>query len=313
MPLSTESNWPQVTIYTLVYNTGKYVIEAIESVQNNDYPNIQHIIIDDCSTDKQSVHLVENWINENNYPCLFIKHDTNKGVCYSLNEVLSLASGKYMMGIGDDLFTPTRIIDHVSILEKESNVAVVFGDVAIIDSKGEIIHQSYFQNQGININQNSAQNFYKNLLYQNVIPAVGASVRTDLVKKVGGFDENLIFEDWDLWLRLAKEFKFYSSSKLAGYYRKHATSITNTKTMLMQVSNVHTLLKHTQSPEFDSKVQSRILFFAEEVYKVSVSKANVTYKAIFNKTKSIKSFLLYLLTSLGIPYTIFKYLIRFKR
>ncbi|MCZ8021382.1 MAG: glycosyltransferase [Cyclobacteriaceae bacterium] len=309
----TETNWPQVTIYTLVYNTGSYVIEAIESVIKNDYPNIQHIIIDDCSTDNQSVQVVENWINENNYPCIFIKHDANKGVCYSLNEVLSLATGKYLMGIGDDVFTPTRIIDHVSILEKESYVAVVFGDVAVIDSKSKIISDSYFQNHGIKIKQETKLNLYKTLLHQNVIPAVGASVRTDLVKQAGGFDENLVFEDWDLWLRLAKNQHFYAHSKRAAFYRKHETSITNTKTLAMQMSNVKTLLKHTHSPEFDANVQSRMLYFTEEVYKINVKQARTLYKAILLKTQSLKSFFFYLITSLRIPYSFFKFLVAFKR
>src|SRR6188474_3378131 len=101
-----EKSLPLVTVFSLVYNTGKYVIEAIESVKANNYPNIQHIIIDDCSYDGVSTELVSDWIKENNYNCTFIKHEKNQGICRTLNEILRLAKGKYIFGVSDDLIMP---------------------------------------------------------------------------------------------------------------------------------------------------------------------------------------------------------------
>ncbi len=61
---------PLITVVTLVFNTGKYVLKGLESVKNQTYPKelIQHLIIDDCSTD-DSVELIEKWISVSHYNC----------------------------------------------------------------------------------------------------------------------------------------------------------------------------------------------------------------------------------------------------
>ena len=69
---------PLVSVVTLMYNTGKYVVQTLESVKSQNYPNVYHIIVDDCSSDN-SIELVEGWIKQNNYPCHFIKNEKNKG------------------------------------------------------------------------------------------------------------------------------------------------------------------------------------------------------------------------------------------
>jgi glycosyltransferase involved in cell wall biosynthesis len=76
-----DKDYPLVTVVTLIYNTNpKFVIEAIESVRANNYSNIQHIIIDDCSPDPEPKEVVKNWIQENNYSCEFYEHDENYGI-----------------------------------------------------------------------------------------------------------------------------------------------------------------------------------------------------------------------------------------
>ena len=57
---------PLVTVITLVYNTGKYMPATLASIKNQTYSNIQHIIVDDCSTD-DSVNIVEVWLAQNDY------------------------------------------------------------------------------------------------------------------------------------------------------------------------------------------------------------------------------------------------------
>lgn len=126
---------PLVTVFTLIYNTNpKYVIEAIESVRANDYSNLQHIIIDDCSPDVAPKQEVKKWIQENNYTCEFYEHDINYGLCKTLNHVLELAKGKYLCACSDDILSPEAIKVGVELLEKlPQNYAGVFSDVYLID------------------------------------------------------------------------------------------------------------------------------------------------------------------------------------
>ncbi|MFN5849008.1 MAG: glycosyltransferase family 2 protein, partial [Chitinophagales bacterium] len=120
-------DYPLVTVFTLIYNTDpRYVIEAIESIRANNYPNLQHIIIDDCSPDIKPKQVVKSWIRENNYSCEFYEHKVNYGLCKTLNHVLELAKGEYLFGCSDDLITENRIRQDVeTFLELNGDYAIV--------------------------------------------------------------------------------------------------------------------------------------------------------------------------------------------
>jgi glycosyltransferase involved in cell wall biosynthesis len=108
---------PLVTIISPCYNHSKFVIESLESIKNQSYPNIEHIIIDDCSSD-DSVKKIEDWITANEYKCVFIKHKMNMGISYTLNKSLKTSKGKYWAGLStDDIAGHDRIEKFVNYLE----------------------------------------------------------------------------------------------------------------------------------------------------------------------------------------------------
>lgn len=221
----SESSLPLVTVFTPIFNTGRFVVQTLESVRDNHYPNIQHIIIDDGSTD-DSVALVKKWIEENQYPCVFVEHPQNLGLCKTMNEMLSLAKGKYLVGISDDLLTPDRIQSHVSIFENGSpELGVVYGDVQIIDSDNNLLVPSYFKYQEGNGVKPVDGWVYHDLLLNNFIPAPGATIKMAVYEKVGRYDEDLFFEDWDMWLRISRHFNFMKSDAISAYYRRHENSM----------------------------------------------------------------------------------------
>ena len=85
------NNYPLVSIAILSYNTGNYVIESLNNVVEQNYPNIEIFIIDDCSTDNISVNLIKNWIKENTHLNLTIHanyRSQNKGAHFGLNEII---------------------------------------------------------------------------------------------------------------------------------------------------------------------------------------------------------------------------------
>ena len=86
---------PLVTIISPCYNHSEFIIESLDSIRNQIYPNIEHIIIDDCSKDG-SVLRIKEWISKHNYKCLFIQHNINKGISFTLNEGITLAKGEFI-------------------------------------------------------------------------------------------------------------------------------------------------------------------------------------------------------------------------
>src|SRR5688572_24620643 len=121
---------PLVTVVTLVYNTGKILNDTFNSVKIQSYKNIEHIIIDDCSTDN-SVELVTKWISENNHKCKFIKNTINKGISGTINEAIKVATGKYFCVIGDDIMLPHKIAKDVSILEAKPIAAFCYSKMIL--------------------------------------------------------------------------------------------------------------------------------------------------------------------------------------
>jgi glycosyltransferase involved in cell wall biosynthesis len=218
---------PLVTVYTLIYNTKpQYIFEAIESVEANNYPRIQHIIIDDHSTNTDYLLEIKKWITENKYSCEFYEHEKNYGISKTMNHVLQLARGKYLVPACDDVLHPDRILHDVLLMEKlGNNYAFVSGRSAYINDKSELIGvvskvYSYNDVKG---------NYFDSLVISgNWISAPSVTMRKNSVLSVGGFDERIDFEDYAMWLKLLHsgyQASFYTD--LLTYKRIHGDSISN--------------------------------------------------------------------------------------
>ncbi|HEV8513743.1 MAG TPA: glycosyltransferase [Cyclobacteriaceae bacterium] len=303
-----DKDWPLVTVFTLVYNTGKYVVQALESVRANKYLSIQHIIIDDCSTDGASVQIVEQWIRENKYDCEFIKHEKNQGICKSLNEILALTKGKYMLGVSDDLLSNTRITDHIKMFEaSDENTAIVFSDISIIDRGNKVVQDSYFVEVGKDFGPIPTGNVYYELLKKNFISAVGVTMRSSSIREVGGFDDSLYFEDWDLWLRLSKKYLFKRIDEIGGYYRKHDQSVWENNSIKIQESSALLLLKHLSDKKSKAITINSIFHFSENIYKHDSRQASKLFLKIFQVTYSFKALIFFIAGYCRVPYS---YLVR---
>lgn len=222
--------YPVVTVFTLIYNTNpKFVIEAIESIKGNNYPNIQHIIIDDCSPNPEPKEIVKKWIKENKYPCEFYEHETNYGLCKTLNHVLELANGKYFFGCSDDIFMPNRIIGDVEMFESSDIKVDVLVSQCQYDDKNNpennIIHPYFID----------FDNFFEKLLNSNLISAPSVTLRTDTLRELGGYNEQFYIEDYEMWLRLAlNNKKFMFRNEITTCYRVHENGMSVKKNELVQ-------------------------------------------------------------------------------
>ena len=99
---------PLVTVICSCYNHENFVIESLNSVINQDYKNIELIIIDDFSSDN-SKKTIKNWLL--NYPEItFIANENNLGITKSFNNALKSAKGKYIIDLAaDDILIPNCV------------------------------------------------------------------------------------------------------------------------------------------------------------------------------------------------------------
>jgi len=188
---------PLVTIGVLFYNAENRVINTLNSILSQTYSKIQLIIVDDFSTDR-TASLIETWIKEKNLACQFIHHFQNKGICASLNEILTFAEGKYFAIIGDDEMCPEKIKGDVEFMENNSELGFCHSNILSVNETT--------RKESLLKSRDSKNFFHEFFSWNIVVYTPSLFYRKEVFDKVGTYDEKLIFEDYDMILRISYEF-----------------------------------------------------------------------------------------------------------
>lgn len=201
-----------ISIIIPCYNHGKYLQEAIKSVEENKstYP-VEIIIVNDGSTDKHTLTVIKQLENEGYH----IINQENKGLPVARNNGIKIAKGKYILPLDSDnkILTP-YLNDAVDILESNKNIDIVYGNAKYIGEKS-----GTRKNTPINIDK---------MLYSNHIDAC-AIFRKSVWEKVNGYSEDMPYmgvEDWNFWLKcINAKCNFYYLNKECFEYRVLSTSM----------------------------------------------------------------------------------------
>ena len=129
-------NFPLVSVICLSYNHEAYVVEALNSVINQNYPKIELLIADDCSTD-DSVSVIQNWLKDN--PTIhFVSNQKNVGNTQTFNNLARIAKGEYIIDLAaDDVLLENCIAKQIETFQNSnySNLGIVYGNLIEIDDK----------------------------------------------------------------------------------------------------------------------------------------------------------------------------------
>ena len=205
----TESTWPLVSIITPSFNQARYLESTIRSVLDQDYPNLEYIIMDGGSTDG-SVEIIRRysdrlagWVSEK-----------DRGQTDAINKGLARAGGEILAWLNsDDTYQPYAIMDAVGFLRDHPEVGLVYGDANFIDENGRGIGRFP-----------AAQTDYRRLRQGYVhIPQQAAFWRADLWRKVAPLDPSFYFAmDYDLWVRLAALAPLQYTPRVWANFRLHS-------------------------------------------------------------------------------------------
>jgi glycosyltransferase involved in cell wall biosynthesis len=207
-----QNNEPLVSVLIPTYNRRRYLSEAIGSVVNQDYGNLEIFVIRDGGED------VGDIVKAFNDPrIIFINRDENRGIPYTLNQGLVEAGGKYICYLGnDDLYYPHHVNTLVNALENETDCQVAYSDLYRVycrikpDGKREILSKV------VDISRDF-ERFV--MLYFNHTLHVSMMHRRDLLGKTGFYNESLnVLVDWDLTRRLVFFTDFYHVHEVTGEF-----------------------------------------------------------------------------------------------
>ena len=178
----------KVSVIIPCFNQERYIQEAIESVINQTYKNIEIICVNDGSSDNSS-KIIRNLVNK--YKNIFyFELEKNKGVVYARNMAIDSASGEYILPLdADDKIEPNYIEKAVKILDNNSNIGIVYCKARMFGLKNK-----YWNLPSFNLND---------FIYENCIFSCALFRKKDFIS-AGKYKENMTegCEDWDLWLSL---------------------------------------------------------------------------------------------------------------
>lgn len=200
-----KNQTPLLSIILPTFNRGKYILDAIESIQAMSFRNWELIIIDDGSTDQTNIVISKCLIDERIH---YSYNETNQGASFARNLGLQKSKGKYISYLDSDNTYSSSFMSHaIEFLEKNQNFDLVYG--ALFTSshgkKNEILFKEFSRRQ---------------LLKGNYIDMSTIVHRRKLYELFGGFDDSINrLDDWDLILKYTQNNDAKGLDILAANYR----------------------------------------------------------------------------------------------
>lgn len=310
MKPSTNSA-PLVSTLVACYNQKRFVVETLESVRAQTHPNIELIVTDDCSTDG-SQDVIRQWLDANWPHATFIARPRNGGVCAVCNDFIGRARGKYLALLAaDDLWKPHKLQAQVDVFERDTGeLGVVYSDADQINEFGEPLPRRFIESHR-QFDRHPEGWIFEQFLYNNFIPAVSVMIRADCFRKVGRYDETLVFEDWDMWLRLARHYRFRCLPEPAACYRVVSNSMVRTRSHAISVSAEVMYIKCLNRgwldayPQYRNRVTESLRHLAYDWYKTNDPRRRWAMTSLLRQEFRRGHLAAWLSMQLGIPYSRF--------
>lgn len=229
-----DSKAPTVSVLMSVYSAERYVEQAIRSVLDQTFRDLEMIVIDDGSTDG-SIAIVERLARED--ARIHFSARPNKGIPATANEMIALARGRYISLMDhDDVMLPECIGTEVAYLDAHPEVVVVGIMDDYIDGEGRTMRRRTSLKHRLTPFTHMRRDL---VAFPPHIPFVsnpGSMMRADAVRKVGGYREVFRYaSDNDLWFRMSEVGEIHRLHGVHLRYRKHErnTTVLHRETVLM--------------------------------------------------------------------------------
>ncbi|MFN3619250.1 glycosyltransferase family 2 protein [Sphingorhabdus sp.] len=204
---------PRVSMIVPVFNGAKYLGAALDSILTQDFGDFELICVDDGSNDTTPQILADYARRDSRI--VHLSNESNLGLPATLNCGFAHARGQYHSWTShDNVLRPEMLSTLVQVLDADAAIGVAYAGYSVINSDGQILR------------------------YQPPRPAedrwfgnpVGAAFlyRREVTEKLRGYDQNLFgVEDYDFWLRAARNFLLQPIDRDLYLYRRHNDSLTN--------------------------------------------------------------------------------------
>ena len=257
---------PLVSVLVPCYNHESYVQDCIKSIIDQDYENIELIVIDEGSKDKSSL-MIEELVSqcEDRFVRFLFKSRPNKGLCATLNEAVELASGFFIMPIAsDDEMYPNKISEQVRTFniksKEEPSLVAIYSGVEYVDELGN----------SIRVKKGSGKfcGFKEVILRNEFLPTPSFMVVKERLIAAGCFNPNYSIEDFYIRLKLTENGGlFYVIPSPLVKYRRHDDNLSKKSDLML--SGVNDILAEYKGHQIYRKAVARSLMIQAHDYQIS--------------------------------------------
>ena len=217
---------PKVSVIIPNYNNAEYIVECLNSVLSQSVKSIEILVCDDDSSD-DSREIIDRY--QKFYPNItVIKNGENIGVTRSRHRAIKASTGRYITTLdSDDFYTSKRKLEkELKVVEKaykSGRYVIAFSNIAIVDEASKCINNGKTNNikDGFILEE---------LLCRTCMIPRDFTFHRDMYFNVGGYElSRNLHEDWDLKIRLAKEYEYAYTGALGVSYRRRQGSLSDKK------------------------------------------------------------------------------------
>ena len=281
---------PRVSVLIPCFNAVEYIEETVKSVISQDYPNLEIIIRDDCSTDRTWEKVMR--LSEI-FPIKTYQNINNLGMCGNWNKIFEDATGDFFLKLdADDILEGGVLTIAINTFEKEQSIDAVAFAYKILDSetKSELILDVHKE-----LEPGLQKNLFSTIFFKNPFHLCFTIFKKEALLLLQ--EDNKVFleteiGDLDFLLRFAKRpFNLYFVEQFGGYYRYHTNNsskepLKQAKSWLEDVFPRHSDYLYTHYKKQTTRTLNlRIIHYIKSLYTFR-QKPNLNYLA-----NSIKTYL----------------------
>ena len=215
-----------ISVVIPCYNQAQFLPDAIASVLHQTWPNVELIVVDDGSTDDTSRIAAQ-------FASVRCLRQSNKGLAAARNAGLGCSTGQYIAFLdADDRLLPEALEHGAQCLVNNPDYAFVHGDYRRIAEDGSPANANMVDKPA------PGRTGYLGLLENNYIAMHGTVLyRRDILESIRGFDSSLpACEDYELYLRIARQYSFGYHPHLVAEVREHSRKMSRDFSLMLRTS-----------------------------------------------------------------------------
>ncbi|RQO79795.1 hypothetical protein DBR40_02230 [Pedobacter sp. KBW01] len=264
---------PKITVFMAAYNQADFIKHSINSILIQSFPDFELIVVDDGSTD-DTVSIAKSFNDER---IRLIQNESNKGLIYTRNLLLTLAKGEYIAILdADDIAYPNRLELQYKYLLANPDVVLCGGHAAIINEHSEKTGTKLM----VPID-NTVDLF---MLFGNPFVNSTTMFKTNVFIELGGYQNYTISEDFDLFIRMAEKYQVANLDETLVDYRIHSNN-TSSLNLDIRLANERKIISSMQE-HIGLTNHAKWINLHVELFNWSLSKTHLgDYLNLFHELK----------------------------